>query len=394
MSVTKITDDNIASISATKLMGPLPAIDGSALTGLAPSDNVLNNSTDPVVTTNPANGVGTLWINNITGNIFICTDATTDGNVWDSIGNDTADVAPIPPFPAVGDRGVFGKADQGSTAVHMQYISIPTLGNSTNFGNFQVTRSGPPGGTSNGSRGVVGGGYQYPPGSGTYRDEIEYVTIATPGNAQLFGNLTTIRSAGAAAGNETRAVFACGHGTNGHGDFSNVIDYITVATTGNAQAFGNTTAGKTYIDGCASSTRAFYLGGYLVGYVKTTIIEHVTIATTGVATTFGNLNVANTSAEVGACSNGTRAVGFGGSAPTKNIQYFDMTTAGDALLFGELSITSANVGAIANITRAVAACGGTSTSRPLEYVTIATTGNAQAFGTTGNAGDKSSFSGN
>lgn len=392
MSVTQITDDNIASISSTKLMGPLPALDGSALTGLAPSDNVLNNSTDPVITTNPANGVGTLWINNITGNIFICTDATTDENVWDSIGNDTSDVAPIPPFPAVGNRGVFGNTGRNQTVVHMQYISIPTLGNSTNFGNFQIIRNGPPGGTSNGSRGVVGGGYQY--SSGNYMDDISYVTIATPGNAQVFGNLTTIRSACAAAGNETRAIFACGHGTLGHGSFSTVIDYVTTATTGDAQAFGNTSAGKTYIDGCASSTRAFYLGGYLTGYVKTTIIEHVTIASTGNATTFGNLNVANTSAEVGACSNGTRAIGFGGSAPTKNIQYFDMATAGDALLFGELTTTSANVGAIANITRAVAAYSGSATSRPTDYITIATTGNSQVFGSIGNAGDKSSFSGN
>ena len=41
MSVTKITDDNIESLDASKLIGAMPAIDGSALTGISVDQELL-----------------------------------------------------------------------------------------------------------------------------------------------------------------------------------------------------------------------------------------------------------------------------------------------------------------------------------------------------------------
>ena len=40
------------------------------------------HNTDPVANTNPTGGVGTFWYNTVSGEKFICTDATTDANVW------------------------------------------------------------------------------------------------------------------------------------------------------------------------------------------------------------------------------------------------------------------------------------------------------------------------
>ena len=56
---------------------------------------------------------------------------------------------------------------------------------------------------------------------------IQYVAPATTGNAQDFGDVTVARSDGAACSNGTRAIFGGGYASA----LSNVIDYVTTATT-------------------------------------------------------------------------------------------------------------------------------------------------------------------
>ena len=63
----------------------------------------------------------------------------------------------------------------------------------------------------------------------------------------------------------------------------NTIDFITIATAGNASDFGNTTSAKSSVGSFASPTRAVFGGG------ESNAIEFLTIATTGNATDFGDL---------------------------------------------------------------------------------------------------------
>ncbi len=79
------------TISASKLTGALPALDGSALTGVP---DITKSASDPVVTTNPSGGVGSLWLNTADGEMFVCTDATTDANVWTNVGPGEGDIEP------------------------------------------------------------------------------------------------------------------------------------------------------------------------------------------------------------------------------------------------------------------------------------------------------------
>ena len=68
-------------------------------------------------------------------------------------------------------------------------------------------------------------------GSGAGRTStIDFVTIASAGNATDFGDPSVNRSNAAAAANATRAVF---------GGSGNVIDYVTIASAGNALDFGD-----------------------------------------------------------------------------------------------------------------------------------------------------------
>jgi hypothetical protein len=79
---------------------------------------------------------------------------------------------------------------------------------------------------------VFGGGT-----NGTVSNVIDYITIATPGNATDFGDLTVARREVASASDGTYSFFAGGNVEGG----GNTIDYVTVATPGNATDFGDLT---------------------------------------------------------------------------------------------------------------------------------------------------------
>ena len=82
-----ITAAKIVSLDAAKLTGNLPAMDGSALTNITSLGEMTKSSSDPTHTTNPSGGVGTVWVNNSDGKMYICTDATTNANIWKNVGD-------------------------------------------------------------------------------------------------------------------------------------------------------------------------------------------------------------------------------------------------------------------------------------------------------------------
>ena len=69
----------------------------------------------------------------------------------------------------------------------MEFITIATTGNTTDYGDLFYAM-GNAGGTSNGTRGVFGGG-----AGAAYTNIIQYITIATTGDAADFGDLTFTR---------------------------------------------------------------------------------------------------------------------------------------------------------------------------------------------------------
>ena len=82
---------------------------------------------------------------------------------------------------------VFGGGDltNGDKVNDIQYVTIQTTSNTTDFGDLTVARFGIIG-LSNGTYGTFNGGEE---GASTKVNTIEYVTIATPGNATDFGDL-------------------------------------------------------------------------------------------------------------------------------------------------------------------------------------------------------------
>ena len=64
---------------------------------------------------------------------------------------------------------------------------------------------------------------------------IDFVTIATTGNSTDFGDLTVTGQGVGANSNNLRGVF----GGRTNPSKQNVIDYVDIATTGNAKDFGD-----------------------------------------------------------------------------------------------------------------------------------------------------------
>jgi len=106
-----------------------------------------------------------------------------------------------------GDRGVFAGGDDpsGGRVNVIEYITISTTGNVTDFGDLSTLRVNM-GGLSSGSRGVWGAGNL----SGTEYNIMEYITFASLGNVTDFGDLTAVRRQCGGVSNGTRGCFAGG----------------------------------------------------------------------------------------------------------------------------------------------------------------------------------------
>jgi len=273
---------------------------------------------------------------------------------------------------AAAQRGLLGGgADGGNTNV-IDYITIQTTGNTTDFGDLSLARQAP-GACADATRGCWAGG------NDSVVNVIDYATVATLGNATDFGDLILARKETAGCASSTRGVFFGGDTQPGQ---TTTIDYITIQSTGNSTDFGDLYEELTSQGACADATRGIAAGGHSGGDTVTNSINYVTIASTGNSTDFGNLT--NLRYLPGACADATRGVIAGGDpyGPALNIiDYITIASTGNATDFGDLTQARTGSTGLADSTRGVF-CGGAIAVRYdiMDYITIQTTGNAIDFG--------------
>ena len=208
-----------------------------------------SGSSDPTVSTNPS-AVGDRFINTTSGELFVATTVTAGENVWKGQLGTT-----VQPPQYYGARGVWAGGYTGADPYWinvMQYVTISSLGNSSDFGDLTELRSSG-GGNSNGTRGVLGGGQK---AGWASTNVIDYWTFSSLGNATDFGDMSVTRqNMSGVCGDGTKGVWAGGNGN------SNVIDYVNIASTGNATDFGNLTVGRLDPGGTSNGTRGVFGGG-------------------------------------------------------------------------------------------------------------------------------------
>ena len=245
-------------------------------------------------------------------------------------------------------RAIFRIEYISSAGDTIEFCTIQTKGNTTDFGDVSVARYSGTSLLSNQTRAVFAGGYKADDSG--YSNVIDYVTIASTGNATDFGDLTVARDSLGALSSTTRGVFSMGRSSGG--DYSsNVMDYVTIGSTGNATDFGDLSVVRNHADGASSNTRGLFMGGYNTSESSTSsrlnTIDYITIASTGNASDFGDLSSQGTG---GGTSNGTKAVfnfgvehGFtGDSADTNTIDKVTIASTGNATDFGDASTNNGN----------------------------------------------------
>ena len=131
-------------------------------------------------------------------------------------------------------RGVYCSGHTPTLIKACNYINMQSLGKAKFFGDLIVGRIASTG-TGSATRGMVFGGDDF---STPYTDSVEYLTIASGGDATDFGNLSSGIRAGGASTNTIRAVYAGGYNPSTN---SNVMEYFTITSTGNATDFGDLT---------------------------------------------------------------------------------------------------------------------------------------------------------
>jgi hypothetical protein len=292
-----------------------------------------------------------------------------NGEDWWQIDSFTPDSA------TGGARGVFGGGF--SPIANLSYVTISTTGNSISFGNHIDSTNGQSAACASKTRGLYCGGIVSPYTNASITNVLQYITISSTGNCIDFGDLSRRSRYASACSNTTRGLIITG---DDGVDNYNSIDYVTIASTGNANDFGD--ASSIFLNGsgaCSSSTRGVIGSGSVVANT----IEYVTISTFGNSQDFGDLTVSRYAA-TGSSSNAIRGLFAGGATPSLSnvIDYITIASTGNAIDFGDSTRSTLHIYSCSSSTRSLFAGG---YSAPvlyniIDYVTIMSTGNAIDFG--------------
>ena len=155
-------------------------------------------------------------------------------------------------------------------------------------------------------RGVIGSGQLIPSGA---VNTMNFITIASTGDATDFGDLSYGAAYRGGLASSTRGIFV-----NGQGDTT--FDYVTISSQGGGVDFGE--AITDHMGGATfnSSTRGFRAGGSdpSVSTPHTTDIMGMIIASTGSFFDAGDLTIVGTYQN--GASSPTRGIIFGGTTPS------------------------------------------------------------------------------
>ena len=280
-------------------------------------------------------------------------------------------------------RGLFC-GGYAPTTQDISFVNVSTEGNAVAFGEL-VHPMQYGGGCSDGTRGLFGGG-RGPAPAYTKTNVIQYLTIASTGNTIDFGDLTNARRRVDATSSSTRGLWgpADGEPTN-----VNIIDYVEIQTLGNAVDFGDSldVSGSYSRAALSSSTRAIFFGG-ADNYPALIDIEFVTIASKGNGVKFGEMTEERSNCAGGGFSNGVRGVIAGGYgiSPVHQlstvIDQITIASEGNAIDFGTLEFRTRDYNGCQNMVRGLIGGGrnpGT-TQNVISKISLTTSGKSEDFG--------------
>ena len=301
---------------------------------------------------------------------------------------------------SIGARAVFPGGRNGGPSMtdDMDYINIASTGDALDFGDL-LTDSFEAGACSSSTRGVKFGGRST---GSVKQDNLEAYIFASTGSIQDIEDLRTATIYSCGASNETRGLIMGGLISSPYNGGWNNIDYITIASFGESIEFGDLSFDHVGgLNQASSPTRGIFAGGFAphngppgqpsAPSIVTTKIQFVTIPTLGNSQSFGDLT--NLSSYTSGAGNAIRGIYAGnGATPQTTIEVINISSGGNGVKFGDLFSGKYGMAAVSSPTRVVWA-GGDGYVDTIQYVNITTEGDAVDFGNlTGGRGFQSGCS--
>ena len=306
-----------------------------------------------------------------------------NGSAWFQVHTATPNLASAGDS-SIGARGVFpgGRTGGPTLTDDMDFINIASTGDALDFGDL-LTDSFEAGACSSSTRGIKFGGRVYP--SSTYQDNIEAYTFASTGSIADIEDLRTATVYSCGASNETRGLIMGGLISSPYAGGWNNIDYITIASFGESIEFGDLSFDNPGgLNQANSPTRGIFAGGFAPANgsggssFTTSKIQFVTIPTLGNSQSFGDLT--NLTSYTSGAGNSVRGIYAGnGATPQTTIESINISSTGNGVKFGDLTSSKYAMAAVSSPTRVVWG-GGSGYVTDIEYVNIATEGDAVDFG--------------
>ena len=287
----------VTGLTAANLTGTLPAISGAALTNV-PSP-FTESASDPATNTNLT--LGTIWVNTTSGEVYACTDATTDANVWTNVGAGSGDVIPYnwggtSYGYVMGGYAVYFGIDRFSLASGTNNAVIGTV-NTLALNNWPTYSYHAQGGSSSDTHmyGVGGQGAHH---GGHIRTMVSKTQLAASADAVDHHDLDLPIGSARSVNNRTHAYHLGGEGfsesTSQHGTYIGHIDWIqkTTYATDVSSTQSSTLDTATSMGGSQSGPTAGYRNG-IAGQSSGKLQKYVyatDVASTCVATLTHNLS--------------------------------------------------------------------------------------------------------
>ena len=151
-------------------------------------------------------------------------------------------------------HGVMAGGTVSPTRVNtIQFVTINTSGNTVDFGDLSVGGTFSSGSTimynaigySNSTRGIIHGGRDV---NNNHMQVIQYITIATTGNSLDFGDVAVNSAHQMGGSSPTRGVVGAGFNPS----VTNAMEFVNIMSLGNASDFGDCTARDEVLGGCSN----------------------------------------------------------------------------------------------------------------------------------------------
>ena len=366
LGTSATVDTGTSANQIVKLDGSakIPAVDGSQLTNL-PSD-VTKATSDPVITTNPSGGVGTLYLNKNSGELWCCTDATSNKNKWINIASGDGDIVPYV-FQGA-NYGFQAGGYIGGSHNGIWRFAFASDGNATDWADMATGRE-----TTAGSHSDTHG---YTLGGSSNVNNIEKFQFSSAANATDIADLSNARHK--STGHSTATHGYCSAGENASGN-TNEIDKHSLSADTDATDVGDVTVSRAYVAGASSSSHGYTAGG-TTGSVSN-IIDKFSFTSDGNSTDVADLLAAN-SGPAGTCSEtyGYTSAGYT-STYVNPIEKYSFASDSNSTDVGDVTVARAYVAGVSSTTHGYTVGGWTGAYEDeIDKFAFASDGNATDVG--------------